>query len=168
MTSRSKLRARKSVSQNVAGSSSAISANVAPPGEELVAVGAGQALDALLGEERVEQAAGAAVGVGDEDPLVAVGAGLADPVADLAGIRSGRLWRSGERQATSTPGRPPVTRHELAGERPAADHERAALPGDRRRAWSASRTNGRSAGRRDARFGRVLRRAVRLRGPSGG
>ena len=37
------------------------------PGEELVAVGTGESLDArVLGEERVERPAGAAVGVGDE------------------------------------------------------------------------------------------------------
>ena len=58
-------------------------------GEELVAVGARQALDALLREDRVEQAAGAAVGIGDEDPLVAVGAGLVDAVADPAGMPLG-------------------------------------------------------------------------------
>ena len=58
-------------------------------GVELVAVGAGQALDALLGEDAVEQAAGAAVGVGDEDPLVAVGAGVADPAPDRAGDAAG-------------------------------------------------------------------------------
>ena len=50
-------------------------------GVELVAVGAGQALDALLGDDRVEQAARAAVGVGDEDPVVA-SAAPADPLAD--------------------------------------------------------------------------------------
>ena len=51
-------------------------------GEHLVAVGARQALDAFVGEHRVEQAAGAAVGIGDEDPLVAVGAGLVDAAPD--------------------------------------------------------------------------------------
>ena len=40
-------------------------------GVELVAVGAGQALDALLGDDRIEQAARAAVGIGDEDAVIA-------------------------------------------------------------------------------------------------
>ena len=36
---------------------------------ELVAMGAREALDALLGQHRIEQAAGPAVGVGHEDAL---------------------------------------------------------------------------------------------------
>ena len=64
-------------------------------GEELVAVGARQALDALLREDRVEQPAGAAVGIGDEDPLVAVARGpRGSAPGPASGIRSGRLCRS--------------------------------------------------------------------------
>jgi len=55
---------------------------VRPAGEELVAVGAGQALDALLGEDGVEEAAGPAVGVGDEDLVVPVAPTLADSGSD--------------------------------------------------------------------------------------
>ena len=80
-------------------------ANVGAAGEELVAVGAGQALDALVGEDRVEQAAGAAVGVGDEDPLVAVARAARIRVADGArGCRRAGCGASGGRQATSTSG----------------------------------------------------------------
>jgi len=53
--------------------------------EHLVAMGARQALDPFVGEDGIEQAAGAAVGVGDEDPLVSVGARIADPASHKAG-----------------------------------------------------------------------------------
>jgi hypothetical protein len=53
-----------------------------PAGEELVAVGARQALHAELGEHRIEEATGSAVRVGDEHLCVAVPARLVDAVAD--------------------------------------------------------------------------------------
>ena len=59
------------------------------PGEDLVAVGPRQALHAGFGQHRLEQAARPAVGVGDEDLLVAVAAG---------GRRSGRGPRRGSRR----------------------------------------------------------------------
>ena len=113
-------------------------------GEELVAVGARQPLDALLGEHRVEQAARAAVGVGDEDPLVAVAPALRGSAPGRApGCLPGRLWSSGGRQATSTFGSGRGQRDELARERAAADDEGASrVPV---LAWSAWRTNGRPA-----------------------
>ena len=81
-----------------------------PTREHLVAVGARQALDPGLGQDRLEQAAGAAVGIGDEDPLVAVARGRRAIRSRTApGIPSGRLWRSGGRQATSRPGTCAVT-----------------------------------------------------------
>ena len=101
------------------GSSSAIAANVAPAGEELVAVGARQPLDALLGEDRIEQAAGAAVGVGDEDPLVAVARAPADRARTAAGSRRAGCGGRRGRQATSSPGRSaPSSGDELAGRAP--------------------------------------------------
>ena len=78
--------------KNVPGSASARSANSADAGEDLVAVGAGQAGDAgMAGEHRVEGAAGAAVGVGDEHRT----AGRFDEhrLDSRGTIRSGRLWR---------------------------------------------------------------------------
>ena len=52
-----------------------------PAGVDLVAVRALEPGDALGLEHAVEQAAGPAIRIGDEDPLVAVGAGAADPRA---------------------------------------------------------------------------------------
>ena len=74
-------------------------------GEDLVAVRTRQALDPFVREDRVEQAAGAAVGVGDEDPLVAVGAGVADAASDGGrdAVRAG-CGGPAARQATSRPG----------------------------------------------------------------
>ena len=74
-------------------------------GVELVAVGARQALDALLGQDRVEQAAGPAVGVGHEDVAVARARGL-DLLAHEGGDPPGRLWRVAGRQVRSTLVRP--------------------------------------------------------------
>jgi hypothetical protein len=109
-------------------------------GEELVAVGAGQPLDALLGDDRVEQAARAAVGVGDEDRLVAVGAGLADPVPDLGGNPLGPVVEVRREAGDVDAGQAAGKRDELAGERPAPDDERASVAGDRvvRRAFQTS------------------------------
>jgi hypothetical protein len=91
-------------------------------GVELVAVGAGQALDALLADDVVEQAAGAAVGVGDEDAIEARAA-APDALADRLGDATGPVVE-GRRQARERDVRQVAgQRHELAGEGPAADDE---------------------------------------------
>jgi len=55
------------------------------PGEEAVAVSARQALDVVVVQHDVERAARAAVGVGDEDALVAAGELLPSIVPRLGG-----------------------------------------------------------------------------------
>src|SRR5262245_23967837 len=54
-------------------------------GVDLVAVGALESGDALAFEHPIEQAARAAVGVGDEDRVIALGARTADPGRNGAG-----------------------------------------------------------------------------------
>ena len=98
---------------------------VGPAGEELVAMGAGQPLHAFLGEDRVQQAAGAAVGIGDEDPLVAVAPSLADPRPNPRRDPAGPIVELG-RQAGDVDVRQRLGElDELARERPATDDQRA-------------------------------------------
>ena len=89
---------------------------------ELIAVGAGQALDPFLRDDRVEQAAGAAVGVGHEHAVIP-GATATDALADGGRDAAGPVVEGG-RQAGDVDVRE-VARQcdELVGERPAADHE---------------------------------------------
>ena len=93
------------------------------PGEELVAMGAGEALDAFGRQDRVEQAAGPAVGVGDEDPLVAVAPRLVDAGTDGARDAAGAVVEIGRqaRDVDTREGRRDLD--ELAGEGAAADHD---------------------------------------------
>ena len=161
ITSRSKLRARKSVSQNVGGLVVGHLGERGTAREELVAVGAGQPLDALVSQDRVDEAAGTAVGVGDEDLLVAVGARLADPVADLVRDAFGAVVQVRREAGDVDAGQAAGHGHELAGERPTADHERPTLPRDGTRLVRPADQRAIS-GRRNGGFGRVLRRAVRV------
>jgi hypothetical protein len=52
-------------------------------------MGAGQSFDTLLLEDPIEQPARAAVGVGDEDLVKAVGSAASNPVANGAGDPAG-------------------------------------------------------------------------------
>ena len=97
-------------------------------GVELVAVGAGEPLDALLAQDRIEPPTRAAVGVGHEDRLVAA-AGGADLALDRrrdavrAGCGAGR--QAGHLEVLEA--RPAGQLDELAGERATADDEDARL-----------------------------------------
>ena len=93
------------------GSSSLDGRERGGPGEELVAVGARQPLDALVGKGKVEQAAGPAVRVGDEDLLVARPGGPdlrrgLPPGSRRGGCGASRAGRSGRRWR-ARPGRSP-------------------------------------------------------------
>ena len=92
-------------------------------GEHLVAMGARQPLDAFAGDDRVDQAARAAIGIRDEDPLEPVGAGLVDAppnrVRDPFGAVVEVRCETGDLQ----PGHPIRDGQQLAGEGAAADDE---------------------------------------------
>jgi hypothetical protein len=101
---------------------------IGPAGEELVAMSTGQALDALFGEDRVQQAAGAAVGVGDEDPFVALAPTLTDPCPDAGRNAAGPVVELG-RQAGDIDVRQRLCQlDKLARERAATDDQCAACP----------------------------------------
>ena len=101
---------------------------VGAAGEELVAMGAGQPLHALLGEDRVEQAAGAAVGVGDEDPLVAVAPALTDPSPDARRDAAGPVVELGRQAGDVDVRQRPGQLDQFARQRPAPDDEDRGAP----------------------------------------
>ena len=109
-------------------------------GEELVAVRARQSLDAFLRDDRIEQAARAAIGLGDVDLLVGATAradGVADGVRDLLGTVV-QL----RRQALHVEGRPavrPLQRDDLAGEGAAGDDQDGRRARHRSDQWAAAR-----------------------------
>ncbi len=124
MTSDSKWRARKSVRKKVAGSSSVNLGERLATGVDLVAMGTGQALHALGRKDLVELAAGAAVGVGHEDRVVARPGGP-DLALDGAGDERRAIVQLG-RQAGHVEmfeAGPPGDLDQLPGERAAADDE---------------------------------------------
>ena len=86
-------------------------------------MGAGQSLDAFLGQDTVEQPARAAVGIGDEDMLEAFRPAAPDPIADGAGDPAGPVVeirrQAGDLDVRQGPGQ----LDELAAERPAAHDE---------------------------------------------
>ena len=93
-------------------------------GIELVAVGAGDALDALevALQHPVEETARAAVGVRHEDPVVVAAPG-AQPCGDRVGNTLGAVVQLGRETRQVDPGQAPCERHELAPERATADDE---------------------------------------------
>jgi hypothetical protein len=93
------------------------------PREHLVAVRAREALDAFVGQHRIEQATGAAVRVGHEDAAVAVGASALDPASD--GVRDplGPVVEVRREAGHVEAWNRLDDREQLAGERAAADDE---------------------------------------------
>jgi len=89
---------------------------------ELVAVGAREALHALLLDHRVEHAAGATVGVGDEHTVVA-GPTAPDPVAHRRGDASWPVVQGGRQARDVDVGQVRGEGHELAREGAAAHDE---------------------------------------------
>ena len=105
-------------------------------GIELVAMGAGDAFDALevVLEHPVEQATRAAVGVRHEDPVV-VAATCAKSCGDRVGNALGAVVQVGGETGQVDPGQAPRQRHELAPERTTTDDEDA--PAQERRQAAA-------------------------------
>ena len=91
--------------------------------EELVAVGAGQPLDAFVDENRIEEAARPAIGVGDEDLFVAVPTAPADSGAHARGDPAGPVVEVGRQAGDLDVREVRGQGDELAAEGSAADHE---------------------------------------------
>ena len=97
-----------------------------PAAVDLVTVGAGQPLDTFVLEHTIEQAASAAIGVGDEDAFDAARPSSPDLRPHGAGYPFRPIVQR-RRQARQVHRRQPGTTSqldELAGERAAADDER--------------------------------------------
>ncbi len=86
-------------------------------------MGAGQPLDALLGEDRVEESAGAAVGIRDEDPLVALPPALANPRPDAGRDAAGPVVKLGRQARDVDVRQRPSQLDQFTRERPAANDQ---------------------------------------------
>ena len=95
------------------------------PREHLVAVRARETLHAFVGQHRIEQATGAAVRVRHEDPAVAVGVRALDPASNGGRDPLGPVVEVRSQTGDVEAGDGLDDREQLAGERAAADDERA-------------------------------------------
>ena len=112
------------------------SREVRPAGVELVAVRAGQPLDAgFIGEGHVQHAAGPAVRVRHEDAVVA-GAASPDPVAHGLGDAARPVVERGRQAGDVDVGQAAGQVHQLARERATADDQDARGIRVGARSWS--------------------------------